>query len=1204
MSKKPISGTFETLDANEAAAKVAYRLSEVVAIYPITPSSPMAEHCDDWSSKGLPNLWETVPAVIEMQSEGGAAGALHGALQGGSLATTFTASQGLLLMVPNMYKIAGELTPMVMHVTARSLATSSLSIFGDHSDVMACRQTGFAMLASNSVQEAADMAAIAHAATLRCRVPFMHFFDGFRTSHEVNTAAAISNHVLEKLMDPAALSAFRSRAMSPDAPSIRGTAANPDVYFQIRESVNPFYIETPGVVQSIMDEFAELTGRHYKLFDYYGAEDAEEVLVLMGSGAETAAETAKALNRNGRKTGVLAVRLFRPWDLEAFAAALPQTAKSIAVLDRTKEPGSVGEPLYQDVVTALADARADGLLPETFQPRLIAGRYGLGSKEFTPEMVVACFDELAKEKPRRRFTVGINDDVTGLSLKLGEAFNIQDSDTFEAVFFGLGSDGTVGANKNTIKIIGEETENHAQAYFVYDSKKSGAMTISHLRFGKKPIRAPYLIEQADFVACHQWQFLNQFEVADYARPGATLLLNSPYDADTTWRRLPSKVQNIIRERGLKVHAIDAYRVARDAGMGGRTNTIMQVAFFALSGVLPKDDAIQRIKDAIQKTYGRKGPEIVEKNFAAVDAALANLFEVAVPSEDTESAPWAPGLPEEAPDFVKNITKMMMDYHGDQLPVSALPPDGVWPTGTTQWERRNIAQEIPVWDPEVCIQCNMCALVCPHATIRAKYVEEGEVGDAPETFQTAKFRSREHKEHRFIIQVAPEDCTGCGLCVTLCPAKNRKEPSRKAINMTPKDSVLEAEKANWAYFQSLPYPDRLELDDKVKSTQFMEPLFEFSGACAGCGETPYLKLLTQMFGDRLMIANATGCSSIYGGNLPTTPYTTNADGRGPTWANSLFEDNAEFGLGIRLAQEKRMDVALGLLGRLADRLDSELVEGLRQVPQLTEAEIVAQRKRVVELRAALKGIATPEAEVLHDLADNLVERSVWIVGGDGWAYDIGFGGLDHVIASGRNVNILVLDTEVYSNTGGQASKSTPMGAIAKFASAGKAIPKKDLGLLAMSYGNAYVAKVAMGAKDKQTVEAFRNAAAFPGPSLIIAYSHCIAHGYNLNYGMDQQKRAVQSGYWPLYHFDPRLAEAGQAPFKLDSAAPRIPLRDYMQNEARFRMLAIGDPDRAKMLEEAAQEQINQQRRHYEQMAEMTPLPATADIANHADGEDKG
>jgi len=1170
-------------DANEAAASAAYRLSETIAIYPITPSSSMAEHCDEWASRGNSNLWDTVPEVTEMQSEAGAAGTVHGLLQAGTLTSTFTASQGLLLMIPNMYKIAGELTPFAMHVSARALATHALSIFGDHSDVMACRQTGFALLSSNNAQEAHDMAAIAHAASLESRIPFLHFFDGFRTSHEINTYTPLDDETLRSLVDEKAIDAFRQRALTPDAPVIRGTAQNPDVFFQAREAANPFYTACPAVVQEVMDRFAKLTGRQYGIFEYTGAEDAERVAVVMGSATETLEETAAHLNAEGEKTGVLKVRLYRPFDLTALVAQLPTTVKRIAVLDRTKEPGALGEPMYLDIRTGLQEAKDRGLLEEI--PQVIGGIYGLGSKEFNPAMAKAVFDELKKDSPKLHFTIGIEDDVSGRSLEVEEDFELDDKEGFRGVFIGLGSDGTVGANKNSIKIIGEETDNYAQAYFVYDSKKSGGMTISHLRFGPRPVKAPYLIQNAQFVGCHQWQYLEQFDILKYAAPGAILLVNSPYGPDRVWEQLPREVQEGIKEKEVRLFVIDAYKVSKDAGMRGRINTIMQTAFFAISGILPKDEAIAKIKNAIEKTYGKKGRQIVEMNYAAVDAALDNLHEVKdLPAPSSDIA-MRKAVAAEAPDFVKKVTAVMLKQEGDHLPVSAFPVDGTWPLSTSMWEKRNIAHEIPIWDPEVCIQCGKCAFVCPHAAIRAKaYPADSCNGNAPEGFQGVKFKSREVADYQYTIQVAPEDCTGCGVCVTVCPAKNKAEPKRKAINMEPNDEHVEQEKENYAFFLDLPGLSRESLGLTVKESQLRDPLFEYSGACAGCGETPYVKLMTQLFGDRLMVANATGCSSIYGGNLPTTPFCTDRSGRGPAWNNSLFEDNAEFGFGMLLATEKKREMAKNLVQRLAPQLGDVLSGDLLEADQTTESGVSEQRSRVEELKKKLQGMDGREAHALSLLADYLVKKSVWCLGGDGWAYDIGFGGLDHVIASGRDINLLILDTEVYSNTGGQSSKSTPMGAVAKFASGGKATGKKDLGMIAMGYGHVYVAQVAFGARDSQTVKAFAEAESYPGPSVIIAYSHCIAHGYNMNYGPAQQKAAVDCGHWPLYRFDPRREEQGQPALQLDSPAPKKSFREYAEGEVRYRMLMTSNPERADVLLKQVDKNIAERRARYESLAQ--------------------
>jgi pyruvate-ferredoxin/flavodoxin oxidoreductase len=1149
-----------TLDANEAAASVAHRTNEVIAIYPITPSSTMGEVADAWSAAGEKNIWGKVPRVIEMQSEAGAAGAVHGALQAGALATTFTASQGLLLMIPNMYKIAGELTPFAMHVAARTVATHALSIFGDHSDVMACRQTGFALLCSGSVQEAQDFAAVAQAATLSSRVPFLHFFDGFRTSHEVAKIEELGDGELSSLLDAEDIAAHRRRALSPDRPVLRGSAQNPDAFFQAREAINPFYQACPDTVARTFEKFAGLTGRRYGLFDYVGNPKAERVVVMMGSGAETAHETVDWLVGRGEKVGLLKVRLYRPFSAEAFWNALPKTARSLAVLDRTKEPGALGEPLYQDVVTALAE-REDGKR----DIRVIGGRYGLSSKEFTPGMVAAVFTELSREAPKKHFTVGIVDDVTGTSLRWDQELDIESPDVTRAIFWGLGSDGTVGANRNSIKILGEETENYAQGYFVYDSKKSGAVTTSHLRFGPRPIRSSYLIQQAQFVACHQFELLFRYDVLEAASEGADFLLNSPYGPEEVWDKLPREVQEQILEKQLLLYVVDAQTVAREAGLKGRINTIMQTCFFAISAVLPKADAIDRIKKAIEDTYAKKGPDILRKNFAAVDAALEGLALVRIPEKVTAVLGRPPIVPDAAPDFVKRVTAVMLAGHGDRLPVSAFPVDGTWPTDTARWEKRNLAADIPVWDPAICIQCNKCALVCPHAAIRAKVWDPALSEKAPAAFLSDTYRADDFKGWRYTIQVAPEDCTGCSLCVMFCPAKDKKNPRHKAIDMAPQRPVRERERENYSFFLDLPEPDRSKIRSlDVKGSQFLQPLFEYSGACAGCGETPYVKLLTQLFGDRALIANATGCSSIYGGNLPTTPYAVNREGRGPAWSNSLFEDNAEFGLGMRLAVESRAAQARLLLQRLSASLPGELVAALTEATQRTDAEIAAQRARVEELRRTLTRIDGPEARQLLVLADDLVRKSVWIVGGDGWAYDIGYGGLDHVLSTNIDVNILVLDTEVYSNTGGQQSKATPLGAAAKFAVAGKETGKKDLGLMAMSYGSAYVARIAFGSKDHQTVKAFLEAESYPGPSLLIAYSHCIAHGYDMAYGCEQQKLAVDSGVWPLYRFDPRRVAQGEPPLVLDSGAPKATVEQYMRNESRFRMLEGLGPERAKRL----------------------------------------
>ena len=1173
--KRPIG----TIDGNEAAAHVAHKVSEVIAIYPITPSSPMGEHADAMSAKGLKNIWGTVPMVVEMQSEGGASAAVHGAIQTGALTTTFTASQGLLLMIPTMYKIAGELSPTVFHVTARSLACQALSIFGDHGDINAVRQTGFAMIASNSVQEVMDTALIATAATLQSRVPFVHFFDGFRTSHEINKAEMLTEDDMRAMIDDKWVFAHRQRAMNPEKPVLRGTAQNPDVYFQGRETVNKYYDATPGIVQKAMDDFAKLTGRQYKLFDYVGAKDAEHVIAIMGSGAEVAEETVEYLNAKGAKLGLLKVRLYRPFSVQHFAQALPKTVKVLAVMDRTKEPGAAGEPLYMDCVTAAAET---GLAM-----KIIGGRYGLSSKEFTPAMVKGIFDEMAKPKPRQHFTVGINDDVTHLSVDYDAAFNIEADDVVRAMFYGLGSDGTVGANHNSIRIIGEETSNYAQGYFVYDSKKAGAMTVSHLRFGPKPIRQTCLISSANFIAVHQWPFVERYDILAKAAPGAIVLLNSPFAADQVWDKLPRSMQQQIIDRQLSLYVIDAYKVAKDTGMGVRINTIMQTCFFAISKVLPRDEAIAKIKEAIKKTYGKRGPEVVERNFQAVDQTLANLFQVKVPDEVTSSFDRPPMVPADAPEFIRNVTAEIMAFRGDDLPVSKMPDDGTWPVGTTKWERRNIALEVPEWDPATCIQCGKCNIVCPHATIRLKVYDAAALGKAPKTFKSAEAKGKEYAGKKFTIQVAPEDCTGCGACVEVCPAKNKAEPSKKAINMVAQAPIRFQERENYDFFLSIPDYDRTAIGNvaSVKGSQLFQPLFEFSGACAGCGETPYVKLLTQLFGDRAVIANATGCSSIYGGNLPTTPYAANAAGRGPTWSNSLFEDNAEFGFGFRLTCDKHQEYAREMVTALRDQIGGDLADGILGADQSTEQGIQAQRDRVAALKKKLASVKSPEAARLLSVADTLLKRSVWILGGDGWAYDIGYGGLDHVLASDRNVNILVLDTEVYSNTGGQMSKSTPRAAVAKFAAGGKPTGKKDLALMAMTYGSAYVARVALGANDLQTVRAFVEAEAWDGPSLIIAYSHCINHGINMRTGNEQQKKAVASGHWPLFRYNPALAAGGKNPLQLDSKAPSLPLKDYIYSETRFKMLVAADPVRAEALLKLACEDVAARWRMYEHLAAM-------------------
>ena len=1176
MTKK----TYATIDGNEAVARVAYRLSEVIAIYPITPSSPMGEWSDSWAAERRANLWGTIPSVIEMQSEGGAAGTLHGALQTGSLTTTFTSSQGLLLMLPNFYKIAGELTSSVVHVAARALAAQGLSIFGDHSDVMSARSTGWAMLAANSVQEAQDMAAIATATTLETRIPFLHFFDGFRTSHEVQKVELISDETLKELIDEDLIIAHRQRALTPDRPVLRGTAQNPDVYFQARESVNPFYHACPDIAQKIMDRFAQLTGRQYHLYEYHGAPDAERVIMLMGSGGETVHETVDYLNQNGAKVGVLKVRLYRPFAAEKLLAALPTTVKKIAVLDRCKEPGAGGDPLYLDVVNAFMEDYEGKL------PKIVGGRYGLSSKEFTPAMVAGIFDNLSLDKPKNHFTIGIVDDLTFSSLEYDRSFSTEPDEVVRAVFYGLGSDGTVGANKNSIKIIGEDTDNYAQGYFVYDSKKSGSVTVSHLRFGPHPIRSTYLITDANFIACHQWEFVEQFDLLETAKSNSIFLLNSPYPPEEVFSRLPHHLQQTIIDKNLQVYTINATQVAKEAGMGSRINTVMQVCFFALAGVLSREDAIEQIKKAIRKTYGKKGEEIVQMNIKAVDSALEHLYQVPIPATVTpEAFELRPSIPDTAPAFVREVLGKIIARHGDELPVSALPNDGTYPTATSQWEKRNIAQEIPVWDADVCVQCGKCVLVCPHAVIRSKVYDEAELATAPETFKVANAKDHDWKGLKFTIQVAAEDCTGCGICVDVCPAKNKSQPRLRAINMAPQLPLREQERVNWDFFLNLPNPDRSSLNlNKINHQQMQEPLFEFSGACAGCGETPYVKLVSQLFGDRMIVANATGCSSIYGGNLPTTPWAVNAEGRGPAWSNSLFEDNAEFGLGFRVSIDKQAEFAAELLATLASEIGESLAADILNCHQVDEAEIYEQRQRVEALKSRL-GQLTPTTQVkmLLSVADYLVKKSVWIVGGDGWAYDIGYGGLDHVLASGRNVNILVMDTEVYSNTGGQASKATPRAAVAKFASGGKPGPKKDLGLMAMTYGNVYVASVAMGARNEQTIKAFLEAEAYNGPSLIIAYSHCIAHGINMTTAMNHQKEVVESGRWLMYRYHPDLAKEGKNPLQLDSREPKLTVAQTLYSENRFKMLATSKPEEAKRLLKEAQADVDTRWQMYQYLA---------------------
>jgi len=1177
-----------TIDGNEAAAHVAFQTNEVFAIYPITPSSPMGEWADDWTAQKRKNIWGNVPSVIELQSEGGASATVHGSLQSGALTTTFTASQGLLLMIPNMFKIAGELTSTVFHITARTIATHALSIYGDHSDVMAARSTGWAMLVSNSVQEVMDFALISQAATLESRIPFIHFFDGFRTSHEVKKIEQLTTEDMRAMIDEDLVLAHRERALNPEHPVIRGTAQNPDTFFQGREASNLFYTKCPDIVQEQMDKFAKIVGRQYNLFDYYGAPDADKIIIIMGSGAEVVEEAIDYLSAKGEKVGLVKVRLYRPFSIDRFIDALPATTKSIAVLDRTKEAGS-SEPLYLDIVNAISEKHISGDLKFSY-PKIIGGRYGLSSKEFTPSMVKAIYDELAKEKPKNHFTIGINDDISNTSLEYDFSLSVEPKETVKCKFYGLGADGTVGANKNSIKIIGEGTDNFAQGYFVYDSKKSGSVTISHLRFGPKEIKSPYLIEKADFVACHQETFLTKVDMLKDAAVGSTFLLNTTTPKEEVWNILPEKVQHDLISKKMKFFVIDAYDVAKEVGLGVRTNTIMQTCFFAISNILPKDVAIEMIKKAITKSYKSKGEKILEMNFNAVDKSIENLHEVVIPAEATSLMQFDYAMPDSAPQFVKDVTSKIIAGEGDLLSVSQFPIDGTFPTGTTKYEKRNIAQDIPVWDSSICIQCNKCILVCPHAAIRANIYDESNLKDAPETFKAVKFKSKTLGENlMFTIQVAVEDCTGCTLCTDVCPSKNKEQPNMKALNMMPQKPLREEEMKNFEFFLNLPEFDRTKLNTStVKESQFLTPLFEFSGACTACGETPYVKLLSQLFGDRALIANATGCSSIYGGNLPTTPWTTNKDGRGPSWSNSLFEDNAEFGLGFRVAVDKHEGHAKNLLMKLSSHLGEDLVKAIIEADQTGEVGIKEQRDRIVLLKEKIASLGDEfkdDAKQLSSVCDYLVKKSVWIVGGDGWAYDIGYGGLDHVLASGRNVNILVLDTEVYSNTGGQASKSTPRGAVARFASGGKETSKKDLGLIAMSYGNVYVGSICLGANDAHTVKVLNEAEAYNGTSIILAYAHCIAHGINMENGLEIQKAAVNSGHWMLYRFNPSLSEQGKNPLILDSKAPKISEKDFAYMQTRFKSLAKSKPEEAEALMKLAQQDTDNRWEFYQNFLEL-------------------
>ncbi len=1177
-----MSRTYKTMEGNEALAHVSYRTSEVICVYPITPASPMGEYSEAWSAEGKKNIWGTTPKVDELQSEAGAAAAVHGALQTGALTTTFTASQGLLLMIPNMYKIAGELTPCVIHVSARALAGQALSIFGDHGDVMSVRGTGFALLASASVQEVMDMALITAAATLESRIPFLHFFDGFRTSHEISKIEVIADDIIKEMISDDLVIAHRNRRMSPDAPIIRGTSQNPDVYFQGRETVNSYYNACASITEKAMEKFGALTGRHYKLYEYYGAADAERVIVLMGSGVETARDTAEYLNKQGEKVGVIHARLFRPFDIERLVKAFPATVKSVSVLDRLKEPGSAGEPLYLDTVNALLEGVQNGLIPA--MPIITGGRYGLSSKEFTPAMIKSIFDNMASAKPKNHFTVGINDDVTHTSLDYDRTFSIEPDEMFRALFYGLGSDGTVGANKNSIKIIGENTENYAQGYFVYDSKKSGSITTSHLRFGPHEIRSAYLITEAQFIGCHHWIFLEMLDLVKNLRQEGTLLLNTHFSAEELWEKLPKIVQERLISKHAKLYTIDAYKVAHASGMGQRINTIMQACFFAISGVLPREEAIEQIKNSIRTTYGKKGDEVVKQNIQAVDDTLSNLHQVTIGSVADSKTGLRQPIVGEAPDFVCNVLAKIITGEGDDIAVSELPADGTYPSGTSKFEKRNLADEIPVWEPELCIQCAKCAMVCPHAVIRAKLYEPRYLENAPRTFKSAEAKGASWSGMKYTIQIAPEDCTGCEICARICPARDKKNPERRALNMHEQLPIRETEIDNWNHYLNIPEYDRTKINIKmIKEQQLQEPLFEFSGACSGCGETPYIKLMTQLFGDRLVIGNATGCSSIYGGNLPTTPYTTNSDGRGPTWSNSLFEDTAEFSLGFRISIDKQKEYARELLQRMASEIGDTLITEILEATESSEPEIFEQRKRVSILKEKLAQMNSSDAKNLLSVADMLVKKSVWGVGGDGWAYDIGYGGVDHITASDKNINLLVLDTEVYSNTGGQASKATPKAAVAKFATAGRTVTKKDLGMISMTYGNAYVASVAFGARDEQTLKAFIEAEAYNGPSIIIAYSHCIAHGINMSTALDNQKAAVDSGHWILYRYNPDRLLEGKNPLMLDSKKPKIPVAQFLDMENRFRMLKKSHPALAKEYYAAIQKEVDARWAHYEYLA---------------------